>query len=187
MMLQALTTLFSAIAQQTAELTGLGAGLATIAAITAVGLVLLMAVIQALTKRNIWNYLSRVNGIGVLAIGTAVSVLYAVETQNFELLRVYGTPIAGFLILVIGIKSERVSGYIGLFEWLTLDDALRAIIVAASVPTLAVVVSSGPQNVSISTYLSGFPITGLLILGVIVIIPAKKLKEPDEMQEPDDN
>jgi hypothetical protein len=38
---------------------------------------------------------------------------------------------------------------------------------------------------SISTYLTGFPISGILILGVIVVIPAKKLKEPDKIQEPD--
>jgi hypothetical protein len=174
-MIQAFTTLFSTVAQQTAELTGFESGLATIAAITALGLVGLLVLIQTFTTRNIWNYLSRVNGIGVVAIGTSLSVLYAVDTQNTELLRVYGTPIAGLLILVIGIRSERVSGPAGLLEWLTLDDALRSIIVAASATTLYGVFSSGP--VAASDYLAGFPVAGVLILGVIVIIPAKKLQE----------
>ncbi|KOX92828.1 hypothetical protein AMS69_10240 [Haloarcula rubripromontorii] len=166
-----------AIIQRTGELTDLGSGLATIAAITAAGLVGLLVLLQSYTERNIWNYLSRVDGIGIVAIGTSLSVLYAVGTQNFELLRVYGTPIAGVLILVIGIKSERVSGPAGLLEWLTLDDALRAIIVAASLTTLVGAFRSGPQNVAVAEYLAGFPHSGLLILGVIVVIPAKKLQE----------
>ena len=156
---------------------GTGQGLAVGATLSTALLILVLFGIQAGTDRNIWDFLAQIDGIGLIAIGTSITILVTFTRDDFELLRVHGAVVAGLLILLVAWRSDHVSTVYEYAAWFSIDGALRLILVTSMLTTAVVLVIEGPSAIGVGEYLAGFPLAGLAILAIIALVPIQKLKE----------
>jgi hypothetical protein len=161
------------VLQALGEQVGIEGGLALIAAIVTAGIFGVLALMQYFTRVNIYNILAKVNGIGLISIGSSAAVLYAVQTDSFELVRAFAAPVATLLIVFIAVQADDPSSVIDIYGWLTVDDALRAVIVGGSVVVVWRILIDGASSVSVADYLTGFPIAGIAILVFVTVVAVR--------------
>ncbi|AJF26824.1 hypothetical protein SG26_14360 [Haloarcula sp. CBA1115] len=177
-MIQALNSLFSTVVQGATDATGVDDGFITAGGILTALLVLILILIQHFTERNIWNFLARIDGIGLIAIGTAGTVLVTVSNADFGALRVYGAFVAGGLVLLVAWRSDAVDTVPEYVWWFSIGGALRMILVGSMVTTLITLLTRGPSGIGPISYLSGFPVAGIAMLITVATTRISDLTNP---------
>jgi len=177
-MIQTLNSLLSTVVQSAADVTGVDDAFITAGSILTALLILVLILIQVYTERNIWDFLARIDGIGLIAVGTSATVLITLSQPEFGLLRVYGALVAGGLVLLVAWRSDDVDTFPEYIWWFSIDGALRLILVGSMLTTGLALVFKGPSGIQTIDYLAGFPIAGIAMLVTVAFFRVDGLENP---------
>ncbi|MEA5387227.1 hypothetical protein VB779_09305 [Haloarculaceae archaeon H-GB11] len=163
-----------AIEQGSTGLDGLGEGI-TVSGVLYVSLVLVVLILlQWKTERNIFNFLARLDGIGLISIGTALMLVTTLRGVDFQSLRSWGAIVAGVIVLLVAWQSSYVDELPEYLAWFTIDGSLRLVLVSAMVVSSVLLVTGTETSVMNNVYFMAFPVGGGLLL-TAALVPAKKL------------
>lgn len=150
-------------------------GIGTIIGAATILLILVLILLQTQTERNLWNFLARMDGIGLLAVGTSLSIVLTIFGRDFQKVRIWGAFLGGTIVLLVAWRSDYVDSLAEYGAWLTVQGALRMVmVVVMGLSALALLFG---RAVTIQTYLGSFPIAGFFILASVALLPVDELKE----------